>query len=40
MSWRCFEVEVADKVAHVRMSRPDELNTMVREFWNDLKDDH
>jgi enoyl-CoA hydratase len=36
MSWRCFEVEVADKVAHVRMSRPDELNTMVREFWNEL----
>jgi enoyl-CoA hydratase len=36
VSWRCFEVEVADKVAHVRLSRPDELNTMVREFWNEL----
>jgi enoyl-CoA hydratase len=35
-TWRCFEVEVADKVAHVRMSRPDELNSMVREFWNEL----
>ncbi len=34
--WRCFEVEVADQVAHVRMSRPDELNSMVREFWNEL----
>lgn len=36
MSRRCFEVEVADKVAHVRMSRPDELNSMIREFWNEL----
>jgi enoyl-CoA hydratase len=34
--WRCFEVEVADQVAHVRMSRPDELNSMIREFWNEL----
>ncbi len=36
MSWSCFDVEVADQVAHVRLSRPDELNTMVRAFWNDL----
>ena len=36
MSRRCFEVEVADKVAHVKMCRPDELNSMVREFWNEL----
>jgi enoyl-CoA hydratase len=36
VSWRCFEVEVVDHVAHVRMSRPDELNSMVREFWNEL----
>jgi len=36
MSRRCFEVEVTDKVAHVKMCRPDELNSMVREFWNEL----
>lgn len=36
MTWRCFEVERDGAVAHVRMSRPDELNTMVREFWNEL----
>ncbi len=36
MTWRCFDVEVADKVAHVRLNRPDELNSMVREFWNEL----
>jgi enoyl-CoA hydratase len=36
MAYRCFDVEIADHVAHVRMSRPDELNTMVPEFWSEL----
>lgn len=36
MSYRCFEVTVSDHVAHIQLSRPDELNTMVPEFWNDL----
>ena len=36
MSYRCFDIEVTDKVAHIQLSRPDELNTMVPEFWNDL----
>ncbi len=36
MSHRCFDVEVLGKVAHVRLSRPDELNTMVPEFWREL----
>jgi enoyl-CoA hydratase len=36
MGYSCFEVEVADKVAHVRLSRPDELNTMNRAFWMEL----
>lgn len=38
MSYRCFDVEVDEvhKVAHIRLSRPEELNSMVREFWNDL----
>jgi enoyl-CoA hydratase len=35
-SYRCFDVEIADQVAHVRLSRPDELNTMVPEFWSEL----
>jgi enoyl-CoA hydratase len=33
---RCFEVEVEAKVAQVRMCRPDELNSMVPEFWSEL----
>ena len=36
MSSSCFEVEVADKVGHIRLNRPDDLNSMVREFWTDL----
>jgi enoyl-CoA hydratase len=36
MAYRCFDLDIADKVAHVRLSRPDELNTMVPEFWSEL----
>jgi enoyl-CoA hydratase len=36
MAYRCFDVDLTDHVAHVRLTRPDELNSMVREFWNEL----
>lgn len=36
MAYQCFEVEVVDKVAHVRLSRPDELNSMTSAFWEEL----
>lgn len=36
MTYRCFDVEIADRVAHVRLSRPDELNTMTADFWREL----
>lgn len=36
MGYRCFEVDVQDRVAHLRLSRPDELNSMVPEFWREL----
>jgi enoyl-CoA hydratase len=32
----CFELTVSDHVAHLRLNRPDELNTMVPEFWSEL----
>jgi enoyl-CoA hydratase len=32
----CFEITHDDKVAHVSLSRPDELNTMTPAFWRDL----
>ena len=33
---RCFELDLVDGVAHLRLSRPEELNSMVREFWVEL----
>jgi len=36
MAYRCFDVEITEGVAHVRLSRGDELNTMVPEFWREL----
>jgi len=36
MGYTCFEVEETEGVAHVRLSRPDQLNTMIPEFWSEL----
>ena len=36
MAYRCFDVDFSDRVAHVRLSRPDELNTMTPDFWREL----
>lgn len=36
MSHRCFTVDVVDRVAHIALSRPDELNTMIPAFWREL----
>ena len=36
MTYRCFDVDISEAVAHVRLSRPDELNTMTPDFWREL----
>jgi len=36
MAYQCFEVDETGGVAHVRLARPDELNTMVPAFWREL----
>ena len=36
MGYTCFDVSVDDKVAHVRMIRPERHNSMIPEFWNEL----
>ncbi len=36
MSWKCFDVSMVGQVAHVQLSRPAELNTMTRDFWQEL----
>jgi len=35
-SYECFEVSLADGVAHLRMCRPEKRNSMVPSFWEDL----
>lgn len=32
----CFDVAIADGVAHVQMNRPDQMNSMSRAFWSEL----
>ena len=36
--YTCFKVNVADRIANLVLSRPDELNTMSRDFWVELGD--
>ena len=34
--YECFDVSIADKVAHIQLKRPDDLNTMTPAFWSEL----
>lgn len=36
MTYTCFDLEIADHVAHIQFKRPEKLNTMIREFWSEL----
>jgi enoyl-CoA hydratase len=36
MSFTCFDLEHTGKIAHVKMKRGAELNTMTRAFWTEL----
>ena len=36
MSHTCFDLEIADHVAHLRLNRPQALNSMVPDFWREL----
>ncbi len=36
MGYTCFEIDESDAVAHLRLSRGDQLNTMIPEFWSEL----
>jgi len=36
MAYRCFDVEIENRIAHIRLKRGDELNSMVPEFWSEL----
>ena len=34
--WTCFNVTIEDGVAHIQLKRPEAMNSMIREFWNEL----
>jgi enoyl-CoA hydratase len=34
----CFDVSIANQVAHIKLNRPDKLNAMNRAFWHELPD--
>jgi enoyl-CoA hydratase len=36
MAYTCFDLDVADGVAHLVLTRGDELNTMTADFWREL----
>ena len=36
MNYTCFDVESKDNIAHIRLCRPDELNTMTPALWSEL----
>ena len=36
MSYTCFDVSIADNIAHIVLSRPQKRNAMSAEFWKEL----
>ncbi len=36
VEWTCFNVSIEDGVAHIQLKRPQAMNSMIREFWNEL----
>lgn len=36
MNYSCFDVTIESHVAHVRLNRPEAMNAMNRNFWNEL----
>lgn len=36
MSYQCFDVTIENQIAHIVLNRPDQRNSMIREFWEEL----
>lgn len=36
MTYSCFSVSISDAIAHVRLKRGEQLNTMTADFWREL----
>jgi enoyl-CoA hydratase len=36
MNYKCFELTIENRIAHVVMNRPEKRNSMIPEFWDEL----
>ena len=36
MTYKCFNLTIADNIAHIQLSRPEKRNAMIEEFWREL----
>lgn len=36
MSYRCFDLTIDERIAHLVMNRPEKRNSMIPEFWEEL----
>ena len=36
--YKCFKVDISEHIANLVLSRPEQLNTMSRDFWVELGD--
>jgi len=36
MSYQCFDVTIKDRIAHIKLNRPDKRNSMIPDFWDEL----
>jgi enoyl-CoA hydratase len=36
MNYTCFDVSIANHIAHIQLSRPERRNSMIPEFWDEL----
>ena len=36
MGYTCFDTSIDDKIAHIKLNRPEKRNSMIREFWEEL----
>ena len=36
MSYLCFDVEIQNQIAHIKLARPEKRNSMIPEFWDEL----
>ncbi len=36
MAFTCFDLTIADHIAHIRFNRPEKANSMIRAFWSEL----